>query len=154
MSEDTNPVNLPAVPQRGGVTIFGGPDRQYCSLDRKDRESVGIMLKCINSADKRVSGCINEQLEVNHLFAHVVELPDDETGEVSECTRVVMISPEGVTYEAVSRGIARSIGALIAWYGEPPWKPALKVIVRQRELTGGHRMFYLDLVTDDKKAKR
>jgi hypothetical protein len=86
---------------------------------------------------------LGKKIPVSNLLVHRVETASDDDGEVRELTRVVLITPDGDTYEATSKGVANGISAVHAMYNFPPWTPPVEMVFVQRDLKGGKRMFVL-----------
>lgn len=118
----------------------------YTSLDRSKDENRMVIYRCMENCSSKVSDLINEEIHVANIFAHKVELPVEETGEVREVTRTVLITPEGVTIECVSDGISRCVKALMIAFGDPPWSPAKHVKIVQENVGNNRRTFKLKLM--------
>lgn len=141
------------MPMPTAQNMFSGGEMYYTSLDVDKLENKKIVLRCLGECDERVKQCINAKITVANIFAHMVELANDETGEISQQPRVVLISPDGLTYECVSQGVYRDVSALIWLFGKPPWNPPLELIPRLIDLKGGRNMLKLELVDETKPAK-
>jgi hypothetical protein len=89
---------------------------------------------------------MRQGIEVEHVTIHPVQLVSDQQGgEVVDAVRVVLISPDGMRYACVSKGVERSIHELVALYGLPPWSPPLRVKLIEVQTRMGRRMYQLDL---------
>ena len=91
------------------VEQFKNPNGQfYCSIkDDGSRKSKVAIFNAINGADESVADHIGEVLEIVNVVAHPVELPDEETGEIIECLRTVLVDKNGKIKEVE---LARSSG--------------------------------------------
>lgn len=141
------------VPMPNPGDMFSGRNPYYTSLDLEKHDNKKLVMRCLGECDERLKQCINAQIEVANIFAHMVDITDDESGEISAQPRIVLINPDGYTWECVSNGIQRDISALVWLYGKPPWNPPLKVIPRLIDLKSGRNMLKLELVDDTKPAK-
>ena len=128
------------------VTIleqFKNPAGQfYCSIQNDgSRKSKVAIFNAINNAEEKVSDHINEVLEIVNLVAHPVTLVDEQTGEVTEALRTVLIDKNGKGYEAVSGGIANALSRIMAIVGEPmngAWeKEPVKMKIKQVKTRNG-----------------
>ncbi|MHB1669095.1 hypothetical protein [Thiomonas sp.] len=133
------------------------------SPDVNDREAVldyaGQVSLYTSGADYRVGDCINQRINLRHVFAHKVYLKSEESDEFGRevrtpADRIVLIDEEGATYECVSRGIFASLVMLfqLPGIGHPTtWKEPLPVTIRQ--IAGKvNRIFKIE-VWRDKPAK-
>lgn len=101
----------------------------YCSMqDDGTRKSKVKIYNAINSSEKSLSDMIGKRIEVVDVVAYPVQLTDEETGEVIETIRTVLIDKQGVGYNAVSSGITNSLNKIFgiigtpengAWHNEP-----------------------------------
>jgi len=117
--------------------------RLFSSFPKSDAHKV---FELIQTADGQVADLIGKEIAVEHIVAHSVEIVDEETGEVDEADRIVLVTPEGESYSCVSNGIRRSLTMLMALTGKmPPWKPALLLTIRQINTRRGRRTYILEL---------
>lgn len=126
--------------------IFSLGRRMFTSLDRSNEKHKNTLMRCISNCSTKVSAAINEEILIEHVFGHEVELTSEETGQVNTAVRCVLITPAGVTIECVSAGIHRDLSAFIYLFGPPPWNPPICCKPRQKELSGGKRWFTLELI--------
>lgn len=110
------------------------------ALSAKDRARV---VRLLQEPGEPLSAFIGQQITVEHVLVHNIELLNEETGELEEASRLVVIAPDGTAYSCVSEGIRRSIGLLAQVYGMPPWKGGMKVMVKQLTTRRGRRTFVL-----------
>lgn len=104
----------------------------YCSMVPKNEDEEIILFNAMNSSDKRLGDCINETLEVSHIYVEVVKCKNQETGEETLCPRVVLIDKDGISYQCVSIGIFSSVKKILSVKGNPGnWKAPVKLKVEQ-----------------------
>lgn len=105
----------------------------YCSIQNDgSRKSKVKIYNAINNADKKIADCIGETLELVDVVAHPAQVVDEETGEVVEILRTVLIDKDGVSYSASSVGITNSLEKIFAIVGMPSWADEpLKVKIKQ-----------------------
>lgn len=132
---------------------FKNPDGQfYCSLKNDGtRKSQVAIYNAINGADESVSDHINEVLEIVNVVAHPVTLTDEETGEIVEALRTVLIDKNGKAYVAVSGGIANALSRIMSIIGEPTngaWeKEPVKMKIKQvKTRNGNNKVNTIELV--------
>ena len=123
---------------------FKNPDGQfYCSIKNDGTRKAQVAIyNAINSADESVSDHINEVLEIVNIVAHPVTLNDEETGEIVEALRTVLIDKNGKAYVAVSGGIANALSRIMSIVGEPTngaWeKEPVKMKIKQVKTRNGN----------------
>ena len=112
----------------------------YCSIDNDGSVSAKAKIfNALNSPEKKVAEMIGEEITIKDIAAHVVDIVDDETGEYTQCLRVVLIDENGVGYEAVSGGIANAVQRILSIFGQPnTWEAPIKVKVRQKQTRNGN----------------
>lgn len=127
MTNEINNEMTTAVVARGdiaGVNLldsFKDPSGNfYCSITDDGKRSTKVAIfNAINSADESLADHINEVLEVVNVVAHPVTLVDENTGEVVNALRTVLIDKNGKAYTAVSGGIASALSRIMSIIGEP-----------------------------------
>lgn len=110
----------------------------YSSIKGGTREDKAKLYKAKSSPDKKLADCINQKLFIKDVYMEVVNITDEETGEVRECPRIVLIDNDGISYSSVSFGIYNSLKSLVGVFGEPTWEEPIPLIVRQK-MTGKNR---------------
>lgn len=113
------------------VQIFDGNKSMYSSLQAETREEKLKLFSLINGECERLDAHIGEVLSISDIYAENVNFVDDETGEISEGVRIILVDENGVGYACASNGIFNSIKKLMILFGEPTWSPAIPVKVRQ-----------------------
>lgn len=125
------------------------PDGQatgYCSLVATDEDSKRKLFNATATPQETVSDHINEIIDIQHVFVEPVQIVDENTGEVSDAPRIVLISPDGTGYQAVSKGIFNAVRRIISIFGEPgQWERPLRVKIKQIK-KGAYNILTLELV--------
>lgn len=124
-----------------GVALFS---TMPSTGSRKDRIK---LYNVVSSSDNKVSDFIGETIEVAHMVAHPTTMRDEETGEMRDLTRVVLIAPDGTAYHSMSNGVVQSMKRICDIVGAGPWEDEPLVIkVRQINTQSGNRTFNLELI--------
>ena len=110
----------------------------FCSLIPQTEDEEKILYNATMSPAKRVGECINEVINLRHVFCEIITVTNEETGEVSRVPRTVLIDDNGVGYQCVSTGVFNAVKKLFAVKGMPDtWvKP---VTVKVQQITKGKR---------------
>ena len=153
MENKNNLVLAGDVAQVSILDQFKNPSGQfYCSIaDDGKRESKKAIYNAIQNATDRIENNINKTIEIVNVIAHPVELFDEETGEVFEAIRTVLVTKDGKSYEAVSGGIANAISRIMSIMGSPDggeWEkdPIKATIVQKPTRNGSNKILTLELV--------
>lgn len=124
--------------------------RAYCSMVAQTPEEQADLYTAMNAPDKRISECIGDVIELKDVYVESVRCANEETGEVQQAPRIVLIAADGTSYQCVSRGIFGALKKLFTVYGEPTaWAAPIKVKLRQIPL-GKRSVLTLDVVRDKK----
>lgn len=124
----------------------------YCSIPNTgDRKSAIAIFNAVNGADESVAEHIGETLEIVNVVAHPVEIADENTGEIVNCLRCVLIDKNGKSYVAVSQGIASALSKIFSIVGSPDngaWeKEPVKMKIKQvKTRNGNNKVNTIELV--------
>lgn len=122
---------------------FKDPNSQfYCSIKNDGTRKTQIAIfNAVNSAEESLADQINKDLEIVNVVAHPVTLVDENTGEVVQALRTVLIDKNGKGYTAVSSGIANALSRIFAIVGTPDggaWeKEPVKMRIKQVKTRNG-----------------
>ena len=116
----------------------------YCSVQGGDRKAKALVYNAMNNPTHRVGDCINKKLMIKDVLAEVIELENEETGEMQQVPRVVLIDENGESYQAVSTGIFSAVKKAIAVFGAPTWDEPLPIVIKQVSL-GKNQMLTFDV---------
>ena len=102
----------------------------YTSLGNETREEKALLYRAMSNPDKRLGDCINQVIKVKDVYMEIVDMLNEETGELVRTPRIVLIDEKGVTYQCVSFGIFNALKRVFQVFGKPTWgEPiAMKVI--------------------------
>ena len=112
----------------------------FCSIkDDGTRKSKVAIYNAVNGADESIADHIGETLEVVDVVAHPVTITDEETGEILEALRTVLVTKDGKAYTAVSQGITNSLARIFSIVGMPSWKDEpVKMKIKQVKTRNGN----------------
>ena len=119
-----------------------------CSIPNDGSRKAAIAIyNAVNNKGESLDDHKNEVLEIVNFAAHPVTLTDENTGEIVEALRIVLVDKKGVNYDAVSQGIASSLQKIIAIVGMAPWdKEPLKIKVVEQKTRKGFKTNTIELV--------
>lgn len=118
--------------------------------DPSDRANSVKIFNALNNPSERIANHINETLEVENYLIEMTEIEDADPygnglGTYSSVPRVVLVSPDGTAYQAVSYGIANAVRNIVAVCGDAPWNPAVQLKIKQVPTKRGS-MLTVDMV--------
>lgn len=116
----------------------------YCSVQGGDMRAKALVYNAMNNPSHRVGDCINKKLLIKDVLAEVIELENEETGELQQVPRVVLIDMDGESYQAVSTGIFNAVKKAIAVFGAPTWGEGLPIVIKQVSF-GKNQMLTFDV---------
>ena len=103
------------------------------------------LFRAMNNPDHRISDMINQVISVKDVFAEMIEIAHEETGELEVVPRVVLIDEEGKSYQSVSNGIFGAMKKLIAVFGAPTWETPIKIKIVQINNKKDRRILTFDI---------
>lgn len=128
----------------------------YCSILPETVSDKIRIYNAMANADEKLRDHVGETLNVRHVYVEAIQCRDDKTGEVATCPRVILITREGVTFQAVSTGVFSSLRQIFGIFGEPStWGFSLTLKVRETTTRRGYRVVTLEavgVINDDEPA--
>lgn len=119
-----------------------------CSIPNNGSRAAAIAIyNAVNNKGESLDDNKGKVLEIVNYAAHPVSLVDENTGELVEALRIVLVDKNGVNYDAVSQGIASSLQKIIAIVGAAPWdNEPLKMKVVEQKTRKGFKTNTIELV--------
>ena len=114
--------------------------------DDGTRESRAKIYNAVNKAEEKVDDHKGEVLQLVDVVAHPITLTDENTGELVDTVRTVLIMEDGKSYEAVSQGIVSSLSKLFAVVGKPTYNPPLAIKIVEQKTRKGFKTNTIELV--------
>ena len=112
-------------------------ENMMVSFQAETVEDKKALYNAINSPDFRIADMINKPINIRDALIMTVALSDDDTGEVREMPRSILIDTEGKTYTAVSSGIASSLRNIFSVFGTLHFDDGLEMTVKQVQTKKG-----------------
>ena len=104
----------------------------FSSMPMETQEEKKALFNAINNPEDRVAEHINETLTIKHVVAEMIELTNEETGEIGVFPRIIIVDDKGKSYQAVSVGVYSALKKIFGIFGEPAsWEKPIKVKVKQ-----------------------
>jgi len=103
----------------------------FCSLPAETREEKAALFNAMSNPDYRLGDHINEIIFVKDVFAEKIQLTSEETGEIQDVPRIVLIDKDGKSYAATSTGVFSALKRIFQLFGVPTWSEPIPVKVLQ-----------------------
>lgn len=115
-----------------------------------DRAASVRVFNAMNNPNDRVSNHINETISVQDYLIEMTEIEDTDAygnglGSYSVVPRVVLVAPDGTSYQATSYGIANAVRNVVMVCGDAPWHPPVQLKIKQVPTKRGS-MLTVDMV--------
>lgn len=115
-----------------------------------DRAASVRVFNAMNNPNDRVSNHINETISVQDYLIEMTEIEDTDAygnglGSYSVVPRVVLVAPDGTSYQAASYGIANAVRNAVLVCGDAPWQPPVQLKIKQVPTKRGS-MLTVDMV--------
>lgn len=104
----------------------------YCTLVCETVEQKKNLFNLTSNPSKKVSEMINKKIMLKDVYMEEVFLTDEETGEVNQGIRIILIDDKQEGYVCVSKGIKNSLQKLFSIFGTPNnWEKPIEIEVKQ-----------------------
>lgn len=123
------------------------PGTAVCSIQPKagDKTAAKTVFNAMNNPTGRVKDMINKTILVENVLIEVSDILNEDTGEIDRVPRCVLITPDGESYMATSKGIFNSIKNAYQAFGAAPWDGGIEFMVKQISVGRGS-MLTLEMV--------
>lgn len=122
-----------------------GGGKGFCTMTAEDKKAKITLFNACSNPDK-ISAIIGKRIDLLHFFVEVVQVISEQSGELVNVPRCVLIEKNGKGYQAVSIGMYNSLKRIVSMFGLPDtWDSPLAVEVQQIETKKG-RTFNLIMV--------
>lgn len=124
--------------------ICGG-GKGFCSMVAVDTKAKKTLFNATSNPAK-ISSMIGKTIDLLHFYVEVIQVVSEQTGEIVNVPRVVLIDVKGNGYQGVSIGLYNALKRIVSMFGMPDtWDEPLTVEVQQIEVKNG-RTFNLLMV--------
>lgn len=119
-------------------------DLAYASWTPITNAEKVLFVKAMQGQDFDAAEVIGQTFAVEHVLMHQIDVTHQETGEMVQAIRTVLIGPDKSRIASVSDGVVRSLEAISAAFGKPPWSPPMVVTLKEERSKSGRRYYVLD----------
>jgi hypothetical protein len=141
--------NLPveqSQPVKGMMVAIAGMDTLLCNVPMNTPEQQMVIFNAIAGGAGKLDDLINKELMVKNAIIARHDWTDKDTGEINPGYKVWLILQDDLVYFSGSNGLTKSLQLIQSFRGLPPWKPPVKCVLKQIQITDGQRWLHLNLV--------
>lgn len=111
---------------------MGTTRNTYCSLICETEEQKKKLFNLTSNPQHKVSDMINKKIMLKDVYMEEVLLRNEETDEVSQGIRIILIDDKQEGYVCVSTGIKNSLQKLFSIFGTPEnWESPIEIEIKQ-----------------------
>lgn len=124
-----------------------GVGASLCSIavEPGNKDKAKLVYNAMNNPTHKLSDFINQKILIENVLIETTEVANEDTGEIERAAKCVLISPDGTSYFAMSKGVFNSIKNLYFTLGNAPWDGGIELIVKQVQ-AGKGKMLTLEMV--------
>lgn len=154
MSNDLIPLPESNGEGEGKTDRFLDPSQPlfWCSIPSDTPEGKALTWYAREGPSEQAADLLNQEVIVANLLLHPIQVTD-QSGEVIDLIRAVMIDPAGKCVASSSTGIVNSLRTACQIFGRPPWDPGLRFTVIQISTKSKNRMYKLMPAVMDVRRK-
>lgn len=119
----------------------------YCSMHLDDIRDKLTAYNATSNAGKSLNDMIGEEFLLRHIYIEAIQCLNEQTGELTTCPRIVLISPTGESYQAVSMGVYGSLKKILQLFGDPStWEFSLRCVARRVKTRRGYYTTTIEII--------
>lgn len=118
------------------------PGTSMCTItpDPNNMEQAKVIYNAMNNPTHKLSDFVNKEIVVENFLVEVTEMANEETGELTNAPKCVLISPDGVSYLATSKGVFNSLRNACVAFGMAPWPGGITFIPKYVKVGRGNML--------------
>lgn len=125
----------------------------HTTIDMSTDEGKDAVYSALQDAAK-IDEHLNEVIHLKDVVTQNMQMVNEQTGELQNTVRVILIDADGNAYTAISSVIMSAINTMFSVYGMPStWSAPKDVVVTERRSRNGRRFFNLSVVKKTGKRK-
>ena len=127
----------------------------YCSMAADTIDDKIRAYNAMTNASESLADHVNEEIVLRHVFVEAINCLNEQTGEVNVCPRIVLISPDSTSYQAVSQGVYGSLKTIFKIFGTPDaWRFGIRCKVKRVKTRKGFFTNTLEIIGVVEDAKK
>ena len=121
--------------------LSAGRSNVFSTIKGDDFESKAALYNATTDS-KPLAENLNKPITIANIVVQVIDIADENTGEVSTVPRTILVDADGTAYHAISSGIFKSVENLLGIFGADPTKWGGKVTVKAIREGSGTRQYF------------
>lgn len=129
-----------------------GGRKEYQSFVPSTEEEKIQLYNALQQCDERLMDHIGEVILLKNVICQEFQRENEETGEVTDEVRTVILDDKGKTYGTASKGIFLSLAQIFKAFGQPStWKEAKPIRIKEKQTGKNRKTYIIELVTNSEK---
>lgn len=120
--------------------------QSMCSFTVETIEDKKKLFKVATAPDHNVAEYIGKSIKIKDVYAEVVHMTNQETGEITDGIRMVIIDDKGESYQCVSSGMWNAFARMRAIFGDPTYDPAIPIEIKQIDKGVNKKILSFDII--------
>lgn len=120
--------------------------QSMCSFTVETVEDKKKLFKVATAPDHNVAEYIGKSIKIKDVYAEVVHMTNQETGEITDGIRMVIIDDKGESYQCVSSGMWNAFTRMRAIFGNPTYDPAIPIEIKQIDKGVNKKILSFDII--------
>lgn len=122
------------------VSVINNGVKPYISFVPESTEDQIKLYNAMNSPMYRIKSAINKPIKMMDAVLVPCTLTNEETGEVSQAIRAIIIDDHGDTYAATATGVITSLKNIMSVFGSLHFEDGLTVIPKEIPVKRGNTL--------------
>lgn len=93
------------------------------------------------TASKPLSENLGKKINLANVVVQIIEMADEQTAELRDVPRTILIDADGTAYHAISSGVFRAVENILGILGKPHTWPAPVAVKVLQEGQGNRKYF-------------
>lgn len=107
---------------------------EYCSVTAESQAEKLALYNAISDPTP-LNDMVGKEITVKDIYMQVIEMKDEETGEIIKAPAIVLITIDGEAYRCVSIGVYNDLTSIFNMVGEPnTWEEPITFIVKNKKI--------------------
>lgn len=143
MSDVSNAVEVSSTGSKIAESVQSLADGKQTVFSTITGDDFATKMAVLNAttASKPLAENLNKKINLANVVVQIVEMADEQTGELREVPRTILIDADGTAYHAISNGVFRAVENILGILGAPDSWPSPVAVKVQREGTGNRQYF-------------
>ena len=123
------------------LSLTGGTGQVVSSVDTKTPEGKLRLFGALQDSEK-IDEHLNEVINLKDVVFQSAQVTDEDTGEVSDVVRTILIDDKGRAFSATSGPLVSSLKTMFSILGDPTsWESPIAIKVSEKKSRRGYRFY-------------